>query len=263
MRADARKNRDHLLAVAGAAITEQGVDVSLRDIARRAEVGLATLLRHFPTREALLDALLHTSFDELTAKAGALGTGPGTYAAGPVGGREGGRCRRRVATARRNRRGHAGVRSGLVEGEGGDRKAVDEGDVERGETVVAHRLLAARDRRVGGRVVQSAQQLRRSGDLGGRPVTCPEVSPVLTVLKAEALADLGRAPVKGVSSSCSMVRQHRHPAGPPTSQLAGRRALCAPRHPHNHQLVINSGKGSAPRRLQDSVCSSAKIAITG
>ncbi|MYW02430.1 TetR/AcrR family transcriptional regulator [Streptomyces sp. SID3343] len=69
MRADARKNRDHLLAVAGSAITEQGVDVSLRDIARRADVGLATLLRHFPTREALLDALLRTSFDELTAKA--------------------------------------------------------------------------------------------------------------------------------------------------------------------------------------------------
>ncbi|MFI0156471.1 TetR/AcrR family transcriptional regulator [Streptomyces lydicus] len=72
MRADARKNRDHLLAVAGAAITEQGVDVSLRDIARRGDVGLATLLRHFPTREALLEALLRTSFDELTAKADEL-----------------------------------------------------------------------------------------------------------------------------------------------------------------------------------------------
>ncbi len=74
MRADARKNRDHLLAVAGTAIGEQGVDVSLRDIARRADVGLATLLRHFPTREALLDALLRTSFDELTAKAGEFET---------------------------------------------------------------------------------------------------------------------------------------------------------------------------------------------
>jgi AcrR family transcriptional regulator len=72
MRADARKNRDHLLAVAGAAIAEQGVDVSLRDIARRAGVGFTTLLRHFPTREALLDALLRTRFDELTATAGQL-----------------------------------------------------------------------------------------------------------------------------------------------------------------------------------------------
>jgi AcrR family transcriptional regulator len=72
MRADARKNRDHLLAVASTAVGEQGVDVSLRDIARRADVGLATLLRHFPTREALLDALLRTSFDEMTATAGEL-----------------------------------------------------------------------------------------------------------------------------------------------------------------------------------------------
>lgn len=74
MRADARKNRDHLLAVAGTAIGEEGVEVSLRDIARRADVGLATLLRHFPTREALLEALLRASFDELTAQAGALET---------------------------------------------------------------------------------------------------------------------------------------------------------------------------------------------
>ncbi|WP_275561051.1 TetR/AcrR family transcriptional regulator [Streptomyces sp. 5-6(2022)] len=74
MRADARKNRDHLLAVAGTVIAEQGVDASLRDIARRAGVGLATLLRHFPTREALLEALLHTSFDEGTARASELET---------------------------------------------------------------------------------------------------------------------------------------------------------------------------------------------
>ncbi|MEU6992415.1 TetR/AcrR family transcriptional regulator [Streptomyces sp. NPDC046465] len=74
MRADARKNRDHLLAVAGTAIAEQGVDVALRDIARRADVGLATLLRHFPTREALLEALLRTNFDDLTAKAEELET---------------------------------------------------------------------------------------------------------------------------------------------------------------------------------------------
>jgi AcrR family transcriptional regulator len=72
MRADAKKNRDHLLAVAGAVIAEQGVDASLRDIARRAGVGLATLFRHFPTREALLEALLRASFDEMTARADEL-----------------------------------------------------------------------------------------------------------------------------------------------------------------------------------------------
>ncbi|MFJ4714290.1 TetR/AcrR family transcriptional regulator [Streptomyces sp. NPDC088785] len=74
MRADAKKNRDHLLSVAGTVVAEQGAEASLRDIARRADMGLATLLRHFPTRDALLDALLRTSFDELTAKAAALET---------------------------------------------------------------------------------------------------------------------------------------------------------------------------------------------
>ncbi|GAA4595948.1 TetR/AcrR family transcriptional regulator [Planotetraspora phitsanulokensis] len=74
MRADARKNYDQLLAVASAVVTEEGADASLRDIARRAGVGLATLYRHFPTREALLEALLRTSFDELTTRADELET---------------------------------------------------------------------------------------------------------------------------------------------------------------------------------------------
>ena len=74
MRADARKNYDQLLAVARNVVTEQGVHASLRDVARKAGVGLATLYRHFPTREALLEALLRASFDELTARAGELET---------------------------------------------------------------------------------------------------------------------------------------------------------------------------------------------
>ena len=72
MRADARRNYDQLLVVARAVVTEQGAEASLRDIARRAGVGLATLLRHFPTREALLEALLRASFDELAGQAGEL-----------------------------------------------------------------------------------------------------------------------------------------------------------------------------------------------
>jgi len=72
MRADARKNFDHLLSVARVVVTEQGADASLRDVARRAGVGLGTLYRHFPTREALLEALLRSNLDELTAKAGAI-----------------------------------------------------------------------------------------------------------------------------------------------------------------------------------------------
>lgn len=74
MRADARKNYDHLLAVARDLVTEQGANASLRDVARRAEVGLGTLYRHFPTREALLEALLRASFDEMTARASELET---------------------------------------------------------------------------------------------------------------------------------------------------------------------------------------------
>jgi len=51
---------------------ERGADTSLRDIARRANVGLATLYRHFPTREALLDALLRANLDALTQQASVL-----------------------------------------------------------------------------------------------------------------------------------------------------------------------------------------------
>jgi AcrR family transcriptional regulator len=74
MRADARKNYNHLLAVARDVVTEHGTDASMRDIARRAGVGLATLLRHFPTREALFEALLCTNLEALTQKAGELET---------------------------------------------------------------------------------------------------------------------------------------------------------------------------------------------
>ncbi len=74
MRADAKKNYDHLLAVARDVVIEQGADASLRDVARRAGVGLGTLYRHFPTREALLAALLRSSFDEMAARAGELET---------------------------------------------------------------------------------------------------------------------------------------------------------------------------------------------
>jgi AcrR family transcriptional regulator len=74
MRADAKKNYNHLLAVARDVVAEHGADASMRDIARRAGVGLATLLRHFPTREALFEALLRTNLDALTQKAGELET---------------------------------------------------------------------------------------------------------------------------------------------------------------------------------------------
>lgn len=72
MRADARKNYTHLLDVARVVVAEQGADASLRDVARRAGVGLGTLYRHFPTREALLEGLLRAGFDKLAAQAAQL-----------------------------------------------------------------------------------------------------------------------------------------------------------------------------------------------
>jgi len=74
VRADARKNYDQILTVARDVVTEVGADASMRDIARRAGVGLATLLRHFPTRDALFEALLRTNLDALTRTAGELET---------------------------------------------------------------------------------------------------------------------------------------------------------------------------------------------
>ncbi|MBB5446269.1 AcrR family transcriptional regulator [Paraburkholderia sp. WSM4177] len=74
MRADAKKNYSHILTIAREVLIEDGADASMRDIARRANVGLATLLRHFPTREALFEALLCTNLDALTQKADELET---------------------------------------------------------------------------------------------------------------------------------------------------------------------------------------------
>lgn len=54
MRADAQRNRSAALAAAESVYAEQGAEVSLNEVARRAGIGNATLYRHFPTREALL-----------------------------------------------------------------------------------------------------------------------------------------------------------------------------------------------------------------
>lgn len=54
LRSDARDNRGRILAVARAAFAAEGLDVPIREIARRAQVGVATVYRRFPTKEALL-----------------------------------------------------------------------------------------------------------------------------------------------------------------------------------------------------------------
>lgn len=69
MRADARRNREHLLATAKAVIAEQGPEASLNEIARQAGVGPGTLYRHFPTRQALLAAVFQDRVETLCAKA--------------------------------------------------------------------------------------------------------------------------------------------------------------------------------------------------
>jgi AcrR family transcriptional regulator len=56
-RADARRNYEKLVAAAREAFAEDGTSASLEDIARRAQVGIGTLYRHFPTRQHLLEAV--------------------------------------------------------------------------------------------------------------------------------------------------------------------------------------------------------------
>jgi AcrR family transcriptional regulator len=72
LRADAQRNRQRLLEVALRAFTEGGADVSLDAIAREAGVGNATLYRHFPTREALVEAVYHNELTQLCRSAGEL-----------------------------------------------------------------------------------------------------------------------------------------------------------------------------------------------
>jgi len=65
LRADAQRNRDALLVAAGEAFAEKGIDTSLEDIARRAGVGIGTLYRHFPTRDALNEAVYRREVESL------------------------------------------------------------------------------------------------------------------------------------------------------------------------------------------------------
>ncbi|WP_232734019.1 TetR/AcrR family transcriptional regulator [Kitasatospora sp. CB02891] len=66
-RADARRNRAKVLAAAGEAFAEHGLDVPLGDIARRAGVGAGTVYRHFPSKQALLEAVHAQHLNDLIA----------------------------------------------------------------------------------------------------------------------------------------------------------------------------------------------------
>jgi AcrR family transcriptional regulator len=69
MRADARRNYDRLLKVAAESFAEHGENASLDDIAKRAGVGSGTLYRHFPTRQALLEAAYVDRIEALGVRA--------------------------------------------------------------------------------------------------------------------------------------------------------------------------------------------------
>ncbi len=67
LRADARRNREKILAAAAAVFGASGLESQVEDIARRAAVGVGTVYRHFPTKEALVTALAEEHFERLAA----------------------------------------------------------------------------------------------------------------------------------------------------------------------------------------------------
>jgi len=69
-RTDAQRNRERILEVAKEAFTRFGADASLDEIAKQAEVGPGTLYRHFPTRDALIEAVYRSEVEKLAAAEG-------------------------------------------------------------------------------------------------------------------------------------------------------------------------------------------------
>ena len=76
MRKNARANRERILAAAEAVFGASGELGSTEDVAARAGVGIATVFRHFPTKDALIDAALVRQFDRLTEQASGLACEP-------------------------------------------------------------------------------------------------------------------------------------------------------------------------------------------
>ncbi|MCK2215864.1 TetR/AcrR family transcriptional regulator [Actinomadura sp. ATCC 31491] len=72
LRAHARRNRDKLVAAARAAFAAADDTVPLESVAREAGVGIGTLYRHFPTREALVEAVYAAELDDIATSAPAL-----------------------------------------------------------------------------------------------------------------------------------------------------------------------------------------------
>ena len=69
LRADARRNREKVLEAARSVFSAQGRDAQMDDVARAAGVGVGTVYRHFPTKEALIEALMVAAFEAIAEAA--------------------------------------------------------------------------------------------------------------------------------------------------------------------------------------------------
>lgn len=69
LRADARRNRERILEAARAEFAESGAEAQIDDVARRASVGVGTVYRHFPTKDALLAELVRQNFVQIAEDA--------------------------------------------------------------------------------------------------------------------------------------------------------------------------------------------------
>jgi len=69
LRADARRNRERILAAAQRVFAEKGHEAQMDDVAAKAAVGVGTVYRHFPSKEALLGALVAEKFSQFAANA--------------------------------------------------------------------------------------------------------------------------------------------------------------------------------------------------
>ena len=69
LRADARRNREAVIAAAKRLFADQGLEAQMPDVARRAKVGVGTVYRHFPTKDDLIAALVAERFERLAQKA--------------------------------------------------------------------------------------------------------------------------------------------------------------------------------------------------
>jgi AcrR family transcriptional regulator len=65
LRADARRNRERVLKAARAVFADQGIEAQIDDVAKRAKVGVGTVYRHFPTKDALVEAIVRERFEEI------------------------------------------------------------------------------------------------------------------------------------------------------------------------------------------------------